>query len=178
MSPFRTMFKKVGTEQSPSRRRRPPRGPRPPPASTAGPTGWRMHRRELCAWAARPDAITFAGASNTEDDRFSPGERYGAVYQSTTCAASCAVSHRSVPHPGAHDDQEYELADDKPRRLIYTNQRAAGPAAAGMERRRTRAARRRRGRLLPSTFKQPGPRPRSSTSRSPLYATWPPERNL
>ena len=34
---------------------------------------------ELCAWACPADAIYVEGADNTEDERFSPGERYGRV---------------------------------------------------------------------------------------------------
>ena len=36
---------------------------------------------ELCAWACPADAIYVEGAQNTEDERYSPGERYGRVYQ-------------------------------------------------------------------------------------------------
>ena len=79
---FGTMFKKVVTEQYPERRR---------------PTEPRFHGRhqlnrhpdglekcigcELCAWACPADAIYVEGADNTDGERFSPGERYGRVYQ-------------------------------------------------------------------------------------------------
>src|SRR5580692_7730867 len=36
---------------------------------------------ELCAWACPADAIYVEGGSNTDSERYSPGERYGAVYQ-------------------------------------------------------------------------------------------------
>jgi NADH-quinone oxidoreductase subunit I len=36
---------------------------------------------ELCAWACPADAIYVEGRDNTAAARFSPGERYGAVYQ-------------------------------------------------------------------------------------------------
>src|SRR3712207_9293946 len=36
---------------------------------------------ELCAWACPADAIYVEGGDNTEDERYSPGERYGRVYQ-------------------------------------------------------------------------------------------------
>ena len=36
---------------------------------------------ELCAWACPADAIYVEGADNTDEQRFSPGERFGHVYQ-------------------------------------------------------------------------------------------------
>ena len=81
---FKTMFKKVVTEQYPEQADRFP--PKP-----------RFHGRhqlnrwadglekcvgcELCAWACPADAILVEGADNTDTQRFSPGERYGRVYQ-------------------------------------------------------------------------------------------------
>src|SRR3982751_5309469 len=76
------MFKKVVTEEYPEEKQ---------------PTAPRYHGRhvlnrhadglekcigcELCAWACPADAIYVEGADNTPDERFSPGERYGRVYQ-------------------------------------------------------------------------------------------------
>ena len=34
---------------------------------------------ELCAWACPADAIYVEGAGNTDQERFSPGERYGKI---------------------------------------------------------------------------------------------------
>ena len=36
---------------------------------------------ELCAWACPADAIYVEAGENTDEQRFSPGERYGKVYQ-------------------------------------------------------------------------------------------------
>jgi len=79
---FLSMFRKVTTEQYPE---------------VKVPTQERFHGKhqlnrhpdglekcvgcELCAWACPADAIYVEGASNEEGDRFSPGERYGRVYQ-------------------------------------------------------------------------------------------------
>ena len=75
---FGTIFRKLETEEYPEEKR---------------PTAKRFHGRhqlnrhpdglekcvgcELCAWACPADAIYVEGASNSEDERFSPGERYG-----------------------------------------------------------------------------------------------------
>ena len=81
---FSTMFRKVETEEYPEQKR---------------PTQLRFHGRhqlnrhpdglekcvgcELCAWACPADAILVEGANNDDaaGERFSPGERYGRVYQ-------------------------------------------------------------------------------------------------
>ncbi len=79
---FLSMFRKVTTEQYPEEK---------------VPTQARFHGRhqlnrhpdglekcvgcELCAWACPADAIYVEGASNLDGERFSPGERYGRVYQ-------------------------------------------------------------------------------------------------
>ena len=46
---------------------------------------------ELCAWACPADAIFVEAASNTPEEQYSAGERYGRVYQINYLRASSAV---------------------------------------------------------------------------------------
>ena len=59
---------------------------------------------ELCAWACPADAILVEGADNTDEERYSPGERYGRVYQINylrcigcgLCAWACPYGAREM----------------------------------------------------------------------------------
>ena len=132
---FRTMFKKVVTEQYPFEK---------------VPTAPRFHGRhqlnrwpdglekcigcELCAWACPADAIYVEGASNTEDERFSPGERYGRVYQINYLRCIlCGLCIEACPTRALTMTNEYELADDNRADLIYTKHDLLAPLLPGME---------------------------------------------
>jgi len=144
---FRTMFRKVVTEQYPKEK---------------FPTAPRFHGRhqlnrwpdglekcigcELCAWACPADAIYVEGASNSdeptvdadgntvESGRFSPGERYGRVYQINYLRCIlCGLCIEACPTRALTMTNEYELADDNRADLIYEKSDLLAPLLPGME---------------------------------------------
>ncbi|MGO1971995.1 MAG: NADH-quinone oxidoreductase subunit NuoI [Propionibacteriaceae bacterium] len=132
---FRTMFRKTFTSKYPQ---------------VAKITAPRFHGRhqlnrwpdglekcvgcELCAWACPADAIYVEGASNTEEDRYSPGERYGRVYQINYLRCIlCGLCIEACPTRALTMTNEFELADDSREKLIYEKQDLLAPLLPGME---------------------------------------------
>ncbi len=132
---FGQMFKKVTTEQYPEDKR---------------PTAPRYHGRhvlnrhpdglekcvgcELCAWACPADAIYVEGGWNTEEERYSPGERFGAIYQINYLRCIfCGLCIEACPTRSLTMSNDYELANDNRQNLIYTKEQLMAPLLPGME---------------------------------------------
>ncbi len=132
---FHTMFKKANTQLYPEEKT---------------PTMPRYHGRhqlnrhpdglekcigcELCAWACPADAIYVEGADNREDERYSPGERYGRIYQINYLRCIfCGLCIEACPTRALTMTNEYELADDSREDLIYTRDQLLAPLLPGME---------------------------------------------
>jgi NADH-quinone oxidoreductase subunit I len=89
---------------------------------------------ELCAWACPADAIYVEGGDNTEEQRFSPGERYGAVYQINYARCIfCGLCIEACPTRSLTMSNEYELASDSRQDLIFTKEQLLAPLLPGME---------------------------------------------
>lgn len=89
---------------------------------------------ELCAWACPADAIFVEGGDNTDEERYSPGERYGKNYQINYLRCiGCGLCIEACPTRSLTMTNEYELADDDRQRLIYTKDRLLAPLLPGME---------------------------------------------
>lgn len=132
---FSTMFKKPVTEFYPEQKT---------------PTAARYHGRhqlnrhpdglekcigcELCAWACPADAIYVEGADNTDEERYSPGERYGRIYQINYLRCiGCGLCVEACPTRALTMTNEYEMADDNRADLIYEKDRLLAPLQPGME---------------------------------------------
>lgn len=138
---FSTQFRKVPTEEYPEEKR---------------PTAPRYHGRhqlnrhpdglekcvgcELCAWACPADAILVEGADNDDrplseggTGRFSPGERYGRVYQINYLRCIfCGLCIEACPTRALTMTNLYEMADHNRADLIFEKHQLLAPLQPGM----------------------------------------------
>jgi NADH-quinone oxidoreductase subunit I len=132
---FTTMFKKVTTEEYPEERK--PMMPRFHGRHVLNRYSDGLERCigcELCAWACPADAIYVEGAANTDEERFSPGERYGRVYQINYLRCIfCGMCLEACPTRALTMSHEYELADSSRADLIYEKQDLLAPLSSGMQ---------------------------------------------
>jgi NADH-quinone oxidoreductase subunit I len=88
---------------------------------------------ELCAWACPADAIFVEGADNTEEERYSPGERYGRVYQINYLRCIlCGLCIEACPTRALTMTNEFELANSTRASLIYTKDELLAGLTEGM----------------------------------------------
>ncbi len=131
---FRTMFRKKNTEYYPEEKKQ------------AAPRYHGRHQLnrhpdglekcigcELCAWACPADAIYVEGADNTDEERYSPGERYGSVYQINYLRCIfCGLCIEACPTRALTMTNDYEMADDSRAALIYEKQDLLAALLPGM----------------------------------------------
>lgn len=131
---FTTMFRKVTTEEYPEQRK--PMMPRFHGRHVLNRYTDGLERCigcELCAWACPADAIYVEGAANTEEERYSPGERYGRVYQINYLRCIfCGLCLEACPTRALTMSHEYELADNNRADLIFEKQDLLAPMTSGM----------------------------------------------
>ncbi|MCL1840254.1 MAG: NADH-quinone oxidoreductase subunit NuoI [Propionibacteriaceae bacterium] len=88
---------------------------------------------ELCAWACPADAIYVEAGENTDDERYSPGERYGRVYEINYLrCVFCGLCIEACPTRALTMTGEFKLADRTRDSLIYTKDELLAPLGAGM----------------------------------------------
>ena len=73
------------------------------------------------------------GAQNTDEERYSPGERYGRVYQINYLRCIlCGLCIEACPTRALTMTNEFELADDSRAKLIYEKPDLLAPLLPGM----------------------------------------------
>ena len=88
---------------------------------------------ELCAWACPADAIYVEGADNTDEERYSPGERYGRVYQINYLRCIfCGLCIEACPTRALTMTNEYELAGQTRAEMIFEKDELLAPLRSGM----------------------------------------------
>lgn len=88
---------------------------------------------ELCAWACPADAIFVEAAANDPQAQYSPGERYGRVYQiNYQRCIFCGYCMQACPTRALTMSNEFEIAGPTREGLIYEKQDILVPLEDGM----------------------------------------------
>ncbi len=88
---------------------------------------------ELCAWACPADAILVEAASNTPEAQYSPGERFGNVYQINYLRCIfCGMCIEACPTRALTMSNDFELATYTRADDIYEKQDLLVPLSDGM----------------------------------------------
>jgi NADH-quinone oxidoreductase subunit I len=88
---------------------------------------------ELCAWACPADAILVEAGPNSPGEQYSPGERYGRVYQINYLRCIfCGYCIEACPTRALTMSNEFELAGPSREGLIYEKSDLLAPLEDGM----------------------------------------------
>ncbi|MGO3041752.1 NADH-quinone oxidoreductase subunit NuoI [Ancrocorticia populi] len=88
---------------------------------------------ELCAWACPADAIYVEAGANTPEEQYSPGERFGKVYQINYLRCIfCGYCIQACPTRALTMTNEFELAGPTREGLIYEKQDLLAPMGENM----------------------------------------------
>ncbi len=88
---------------------------------------------ELCAWACPADAIYVEAANNAPGAQYSPGERYGRVYQINYLRCIfCGYCIEACPTRALTMTNEFELASTNRADMIYEKDDLLAPLREGM----------------------------------------------
>jgi NADH-quinone oxidoreductase subunit I len=86
----------------------------------------------LCAAACPADAIFVEAAENTDDERYSPGERYARVYEINMLRCIfCGYCEDACPTEAIVLGDNYELSFTDRRQAIYTKEMLLVPVPPG-----------------------------------------------
>ncbi|NDJ79197.1 MAG: NADH-quinone oxidoreductase subunit NuoI [Chloroflexi bacterium] len=87
----------------------------------------------LCAAACPADAIWVEAAENTDEERFSPGERYAKTYEINMLRCIfCGYCEDACPTEAIVLEHEYRLSFNDRRDAIYTKDRLIDPPPHGV----------------------------------------------
>ena len=88
---------------------------------------------ELCAWVCPADAIYVESGDNTPGAQYSPGERYGKVYQIDYLRCIfCGLCIEACPTRALTMTNDFELAGTSRAEMIFEKEALLAPLRSGM----------------------------------------------